>query len=208
MALQILTEKSDAAQRQQAMNQLQQAGGPNMPTIAQSLQERAKQALSARMAQASQQPQPPGAPHIPMPHPEAQPEVSPEMMQQLAAMKSRGTAGVDQLPSNMGENYAGGGIIAFAGEEGSVVPRPIGQEDPLSDEERARLERELEMRLIGERERAQNQARDESAAPEEATSIAGRFGRRVADIGSAGITAIADYLNRAGQREKIGRAHV
>ena len=46
MALQILTEKADASQRQQAMNQLQQAGGPNMPTIAQSLQERAKQALS------------------------------------------------------------------------------------------------------------------------------------------------------------------
>ena len=30
MALQILTEKTDAAQRQQAMNQLQQAGGPKI----------------------------------------------------------------------------------------------------------------------------------------------------------------------------------
>lgn len=153
MALQILTEKTDAAQRQQAMNQLNQAGGPNMPTVAQTLQERAKQALQARMMQAQQQAQMPPQPQpIPTAPPADQPEASPEMMQQLAAMQAQGTGGLDQLQSNVG-NFAGGGIIAFAGPTGSQVPK-VGEEDRLAEEERARLERELEMRLIGEAARA------------------------------------------------------
>jgi len=156
MALQILTEKTDAAQRQQAMNQLNQAGGPNMPTVAQTLQERAKQALQARMMQAQQQAQMPPQPQpIPTAPPQDQPEVSPEMMQQLAAMQAQGKGGLDQLPSNVGENYAGGGIIAFAGENGSLVK---GEDDSLSPEEarailermRARTEREKEPDFIQE----------------------------------------------------------
>lgn len=161
MALQILTEKTDAAQRQQAMNQLNQAGGPNMPTVAQTLQERAKQALQARMMQAQQQAQMPPQPQpIPTAPPQDQPEVSPDMMQQLAAMQAQGKGGLDQLQSNVGENYAGGGIIAFAGPTGSQVPK-VGKEDDLPDDERARLERELEMRLIGEL------ARNNPTPPEE-----------------------------------------
>ena len=51
--------------------------------------------------------------------------------------------------------YANGGIIAFAGKDNDQeVPLPVGQETPLSPEERARLERELEMRVTGERARA------------------------------------------------------
>jgi len=122
MALQILTEENDAAQRQAAMNQLQQAGGANMPTVAQTLQERAKQALQARMMQAQQQAQQPPQPQpIPTAPPADQPEASPEMLQQLAALQAQGKGGLDQLPSNVG-NYAGGGIIAFNGEERSDVP--------------------------------------------------------------------------------------
>lgn len=162
MALQILTDENDAAKRQQAMNQLNQAGGPNMPTVAQTLQERAKQALQARMMQAQQQAQMPPQPQpIPTAPPADQPEVSPEMMQQLAAMQAQGTGGLDQLQSNVG-NFAGGGIIAFAGPTGSQVPK-VGEEDRLAEEERARLERELEMRLIGEAARADN--REEEPKP-------------------------------------------
>lgn len=125
-----------------------------MPTVAQTLQERAKQALQARMMQAQQQAQQPPQPQpIPTAPPADQPEASPEMMQQLAALQAQGKGGLDQLPANVGENYAGGGIIAFA--TGDQVRRPIGEEDTLSDEERARLERELEMRLIGERARTE-----------------------------------------------------
>lgn len=171
MALQILTEKTDAAQRQAAMNQLQQAGGANMPTVAQTLQERAKQALQARMMQAQQmqQAQQPNPQPIPTAPPADQPEASPEMLQQLAAMQAQGKGGLDQLPANVG-NYAGGGIIAFAGKEGSLVKAE--DEDPLSPEEakdilermqartmpqaepsedRDRLERDLEMRRIAAR---------------------------------------------------------
>jgi len=144
MALQILTEKTDAAQRQQAMNQLNQAGGPNMPTVAQTLQERAKQALQARMVQAQQQQQAqqPQPQPIQTPRPPDQPEATPEMMQQLAAMQAQGTAGLDQLPSNVGENYAGGGIIAFAGKtDGSLVK---AEDDDEEDTEKLirRLKRE------------------------------------------------------------------
>jgi len=167
MALQILTEENDAAQRQAAMNQLQQAGGANMPTVAQTLQERAKQALQARMMQAQQQAQQPPQPQpIPTAPPADQPEASPEMLQQLAALQAQGKGGLDQLPSNVG-NYAGGGIIAFNGEERSDVPdekltpeeakdilermraRTMPQAEPSED--RDRLERELEMRRIAAR---------------------------------------------------------
>lgn len=167
MALQILTEETDAAQRQMAMNQLQQAGGANMPTVAQTLQERAKQALQARMMQAQQQAQQPPQPQpIPTAPPADQPEASPEMLQQLAALQAQGKGGLDQLPANVG-NYAGGGIIAFNGEERSDVPdekltpeeaqdilermraRTMPQAEPSED--RDRLERELEMRRIAAR---------------------------------------------------------
>ena len=154
MALQILTDKADAAQRQMAMNQLQQAGGANMPTVAQTLQERAKQALQARMMQAqqqqqAQQPQPQPIPTAP---PADQPEASPEMLQQLAALQAQGKGGLDQLPSNVG-NYAGGGIIAF--QTGGDTPRPA-EEDP---EERDRREREMEIQRLIARAEADKQDR-------------------------------------------------
>jgi hypothetical protein len=153
MALQILTEKTDAAQRQMAMNQLQQAGGANMPTVAQTLQERAKQALQARMMQAQQQAQQPPQPQpIPTAPPADQPEASPEMLQQLAALQAQGKGGLDQLPANVG-NYAGGGIIAF--QTGGDTPRP-DKEDP---EERDRREREMEIQRLIARAEADKQDR-------------------------------------------------
>ena len=72
-------------------------------------------------------------------------------MQQLASMQARGTAGVDQLPANVG-NYAGGGIIAFAGPTGSQVPS--AEEDP---EERDRREREMEIQRLIARAEADKQ---------------------------------------------------
>ena len=153
MALQILTEKTDAAQRQMAMNQLQQAGGANMPTVAQTLQERAKQALQARMMQAQQQAQQPPQPQpIPTAPPADQPEASPEMLQQLAALQAQGKGGLDQLPANVG-NYAGGGIIAFP--TGGDVPRPTEEDS----EERDRREREMEIQRLIARAEADKQDR-------------------------------------------------
>lgn len=125
LALQIVTNEQDAAKRSAAMQQLNQMQpqGPQgePPTVAQSLQEQAKQKLQAQMVQQMRQQQglqglmqqlPPGAVPEQTPQPQEQPEAQ----------------GLDMLPSNMGENYAGGGIIAFAGDKGSVVPNPNDEE--------------------------------------------------------------------------------
>lgn len=124
LALQIVTNEQDAAKRSSAMQQLQQMqpqgqqGEP--PTIAQSLQEQAKQKLQSQMVQQMQQQQglqglmqqlPPGPVPAQTPQPQEQPEAQ----------------GIDSLQSNMGESYAGGGIIAFSGEDDD-------QEVPKADE--------------------------------------------------------------------------
>lgn len=183
MALQILTEKTDAAQRQQAMNQLNQAGGPNMPTVAQTLQERAKQALQARMMQAQQQAQMPPQPQpIPTAPPADQPEVSPEMMQQLAAMQAQGTGGLDQLQSNVG-NFAGGGIIAFNGEERSDVP----DERLTPEEARDIIER------MKERTASKEEVSDASNI-KKALAFAAGLPAAAADIATLPINALRRYV--------------
>ena len=89
---------NDITQGRNAMGIQQALQAPtNMPTVAQDLQERARQALQARQMQAVQEMQrkngqpnmvPPGTPRPPM---QAQ--------------------GLDSLESNVGEEYAHGGII-------------------------------------------------------------------------------------------------
>ena len=114
LALQIVTNEQDAVKRNAAMQQLQQmqpqAPQGEPPTVAQSLQEQAKQKIQAQMVQQMRQQQglqglmqqlPPGAVPENTPQPQDQPEPQ----------------GIDVLPSNVGENYAGGGIIAFSGKD-------------------------------------------------------------------------------------------
>jgi hypothetical protein len=91
----------DIAQGKQSMGIQQALQIPtNMPTVAQDLQERARQALQAKMMQQAQEMQrkngmpnviPPGTPRPPM---QAQ--------------------GLDSLRTNVGEGYAHGGIIGFS----------------------------------------------------------------------------------------------
>lgn len=131
MALNIVTNEQDAVKRQQAMNALNQmAPGGQPPTVAQSIQEQAKQKMQARMLQQAQQQQglqalmqqSRGA-EVPQgtPQPERQPEAG----------------GIDQLPVEFGE-FSGGGIVAFAGgetvsglekikEENMDILRPIAE---------------------------------------------------------------------------------
>lgn len=112
LALQQIQEQLKAAQQQQALQNPQ-----NQPTVAQSLQQQAKQALMARqvqaqqqqMAQAGQQGLPQGLP---------QPQRQPEM-------------GLDQIQSNLGEYY-GGGIVAF--KTGDLVDQIPGQSDYVAPE--------------------------------------------------------------------------
>ncbi len=141
LALNIVTNEKDAVAKQQAMDQLNQMQGQQgkPPTVMQTVQEQARQKMQAQQVQAQQQqqamqamaqqagpgPVPPGTPQ-----PQAQPQ------------------GIDELPVEF--SMAEGGIIAF--QEGKRVPR-IQDEPTISDEERARLERELLMRIIGEEAR-------------------------------------------------------
>jgi len=149
LALQIVTNEQDAAKRNAAMQQLQQMQGPQgqqgePPTIAQSLQEQAKQKLQAQMVQQMRQQQglqglmqqlPPGAVPEQTPQPQEQPEAQ----------------GLDMLPSNVGENFAGGGIIAFNGEEDSEVPeaRPLRYES-AQDRAEEYIRRKMEARARDE----------------------------------------------------------
>ena len=82
----------------------------NMPTVAEDLQERARQAIQARQMQAAQeQMRKDGRPNVvPMGTPR------PPMQAQ----------GLDSLATNVGEAYASGGIIGFDGTTGSDVNNP------------------------------------------------------------------------------------
>ena len=101
LALQQIQEQLQAAQQQQALQNPQ-----NQPTVAQSLQQAAKQALMARQVQA-QQMQMAKEGQMGLPQGLPQPQHQPQM-------------GLDQIPTNLGEYY-GGGIVAFDGTEGSQV---------------------------------------------------------------------------------------
>lgn len=103
LALQQIQEQLKAAQQQQALQNPQ-----NQPTVAQSLQQQAKQALMAKQVQAQQQQMARSGLPMAVPQGTPQPQRQPEM-------------GLDQIQSNLGEYY-GGGIVAFNGERGSDVP--------------------------------------------------------------------------------------
>lgn len=175
LALQIITSEQDAMKRNQALQQLQQTG--QQPTVAQSVEQKAKQALQSRMLQEQRKQQglqalaqqaPPGPIPEGVPQPERQPEPQ----------------GLDQLPANIGE-FAGGGIVAFNGEGESEVPKPKRQytlqeqgedwvkrkiEAEMAQEEAARRSAESAGRIPGESRRA----------PEGGERIEGsEFGRNV-----------------------------
>ena len=139
LALNIVTNENDAAKRQMAMQQLQQAAGPTgqMPTVVQSLQQQAEQKMQAQAMQAKQQQQGLAAlmqkaPAGPVPQGTPQPEAQPQV-------------GIDQLPVEFG--MAEGGIVAFNGDERSDVPeyeRPYDRMNRKNRGEMTEAEREKE----------------------------------------------------------------
>lgn len=115
---------NDIAEGRQNMGIQQALQAPtNMPTVAQSIQERARQALQARMMQQIQAQQrkdgqpnmvPPGVPQPPM---QAQ--------------------GLDSLASNVGEEYAEGGIIGHTQHfqsKGSVQDPEVKKEEEATSQ--------------------------------------------------------------------------
>jgi len=107
MALNINLTEQDAAKRQAALAGLQQmqqqSPSGEMPTVAQTIQQAAEQKAKLLAVQAQQQ------------------------QQGLMALAQQGGApqsGIDELGSNLGQNYAGGGIVAFSGKDDSDVKDP------------------------------------------------------------------------------------
>jgi hypothetical protein len=143
MALNIVTNETDAMAKQKAMDQLAQMQGPQgkPPTVMDSVREQARQKMQAQAMQAQRQQQ--GLQALAQ---QAGPGPVPEGTQFAQAQPT--AQGIDELPVEFG--LAGGGIVAF--QEGKKVPR-IQDEVPISDEERKRLELELLTRIIGEEAR-------------------------------------------------------
>ena len=125
LALQKLQADKDAAARQMALQ-----SGQTPPTVAQGLEQSAMQSsrqeiaqklgLPGLMHQGQNVPQAPGG-QPPQGAPQAPAPQGPQPMQAMAQ------GGLARIPSNLPRNYAGGGIIAFNGEDESYI-------DPLSGE--------------------------------------------------------------------------
>lgn len=128
MALNIVTNETDAAKRQQAMNELQQmAPGGQPPTIADSIRQQATQKIQARMVQEQQRQQ--------------------ALQQMVAGLPAAGIPanvpqpqGIDQAPVEFG--MASGGIVSFT-NGGSPTVEQILKKDPINrtPEENAILQR-------------------------------------------------------------------
>jgi hypothetical protein len=124
LALQKIAELQTGAKNQQAMQ-----AGSAQPSIV----EKLKQMLAAQQRQQAQPPQMPQGMPQGMPPQQGMPQMAqgqppmpqgpqgqPPMPQGQPVMAARGGS-IDQLMSNLGRHYAGGGIIAFNGEDESKV---------------------------------------------------------------------------------------
>ena len=116
------------------INQMRQGAGiqaalnapADMPTVAEDVQAKAKQALQARMVQEAQKQMAkdgrPGVVPFGVPQPRPQPE----------------ERGIDSLASNVGESYAMGGVVAF--QEGGTPPDTRSADDILREQMRVNEE--------------------------------------------------------------------
>ena len=220
MALNINTNEQDAAKRQQAMTALQsmqQQGGGEPPTVAQTIQQQAMQKAQLMQQQMQQmQPKPQGLMAL------LQARGMPQAPEN-APRPDRQPSGIDELQSNVGQNFDGGGIVAFNGENESKVQ----DEERLSKEDaEAALMRMLErtgqlpppepkarlpysgLRQVTQRELAEEFIRKRSAQREEdaqrnSPEEEARRQALVSQIPTGGQTAPAS--NRRGEESELDR---
>lgn len=130
----------------------------NMPTVAQDVQERARQALQARMVQQAQEQQrkngqpnivPPGTPRPPM---QAQ--------------------GLDSLESNVGEEYAEGGIIGFTSGGDTMGTSSLKDQDLASQAAELAAEERRNASIIEKKLELEKKAKElDYLAPEMAVKV-------------------------------------
>lgn len=163
LALQIDVNEQDAVKRQEAMAALQgmqqQAPMGKPPTVAESLQQLALQ--KARQVAVQQQQQQKGLQAL---LGQAAPTQAPERPPQPERQGS-----IEELQSNLGENYAGGGIVAFSGTGSSQFVKDISALPEAFDEMKQRA-REEDARQA-EQDRRMEQYRQAKLAAQQKTSL-------------------------------------
>jgi hypothetical protein len=166
------------------INQMRQGAGiqaalnapANMPTVAEDVQAKAKQALQARMVQEAQKQMAkdgrPGIIPFGVPQPKPQPE----------------ERGIDSLASNVGESYAHGGVVAF--QEGGTPPDTRSAEDILR--ESMRVNEEVKRQAAIDRQKAEVGAPDTAQIDRLVAELEGRKSKLVAP--KPGYDAMMEYL--------------
>jgi hypothetical protein len=166
------------------INQMRQGAGiqaalnapTNMPTVAEDVQAKAKQALQARMVQEAQkQMAKEGKPGmvpfgVPQPRPQAE------------------ERGIDSLTSNVGESYAHGGVVAF--QEGGTPTDDRSAEDMLR--ERMRVNEETKRAEAVARQKAEVGAPDTAQIDRLVAELEGRKAKLAAP--KPGYDAVMEYL--------------
>lgn len=129
--LDLLAMQKVAADKKAAADQLAAQSGQAQPTVAQGMEQQAmhsarqeiqqKLGLPGLANQGQNAPQAPGA----QPAPGGQPPAAQQQMAQAQApMQRMAAGGLVAIPSNLPAGYAGGGIVSFAGPDGSSVEDP------------------------------------------------------------------------------------
>ncbi len=186
IALQRINEMRNAAGNQQAM----QAGGPQ-PTVVDQLKQ-----MLAPQQQAAPQGMAPGAMLG------IAPQAAPQMPQVRAAIGGS----IESLRSNLGNEYHGGGIVAFAGEDDSLVDGG-DQEEAAPADLSAAVKRQLAARLMAKPSdagiAAENGARAAYGAPDTSgydSAVAELQKRRSQmDAPKTGMPALMEYLQQVAQ---------
>ena len=192
MALNINVNEQDAAKRQQAMSALQsmqQQGGGELPTVAQTLIEQAKQKAQIMQQQMQQmQPKPQGLMAL------LQQRGMPQAPEN-APRPERQASGIDELSSNVGEHFDGGGIVAFDGTKGSKVEDPNNESSQFAQDIARIPEAFDEMKQRAREEDARRAAQDRRMAERKQEMLAAR-----------GKTSLFNYLFGSPTKEKEGLA--
>ena len=192
MALNINVNEQDAAKRQQAMSALQsmqQQGGGELPTVAQTLIEQAKQKAQIMQQQMQQmQPKPQGLMAL------LQQRGMPQAPEN-APRPERQASGIDELSSNVGEHFDGGGIVAFNGTKESKVEDPNNESSQFAQDIARIPEAFDEMKQRAREEDARRAAQDRRMAERKQEMLAAR-----------GKTSLFNYLFGSPTKEKEGLA--
>jgi hypothetical protein len=215
MALNIDLTETDAAKRQAAMAGLQQMqqGQPEPPTVAQTIQQQAAEKAKSLMVQQQRQQQ--GLQAL------AQNQGLMGAVPERIPQPERQPSGIDELQANLGDNYAGGGIVAFdeggsAQDEdklskedadaalmrmlartGQLPPEPVKERPPYSGLRQKTLQEQ------GADYEARRQAERDARAAQESPENIARREALISQIPTGGQTAPAS--NRRGEDSELER---